>query len=88
MINLRVKLYKKKKKAEYKIGDHVRIHILTKGGSVFHKDYEAIYSDEIFIICKVNTRLPEPRYFLLDSRNDPIIGSFQAHELSIVRISE
>lgn len=82
------KALQKKKKAKYKIGDHVRIHILTKGGGVFRKGYKPTFSDEIFIICKVNTRLPEPRYFLLDSRNDPIIGSFQAHELSIVRISE
>ena len=82
------KALQKKKRAKYNIGDHVRIYTLTKGGGVFRKGYKPIFSDEIFVIYKVSTRLPEPRYFLLDSKNEPIIGSFQAHELSIVRIGE
>ena len=30
--------------------------------------------------------LPEPRYYIKDESNNKIVGSFQAHELSIVRI--
>jgi len=60
------KALQKKKRAKYNIGDHVRIYTLTKGGGVFRKGYKPIFSDEIFVIDKVNTRLPEPRYFLLD----------------------
>lgn len=82
------KTLQNKKKAKYKVGDNVRIYKLTKGGGVFRKGYKPIFSDEIFKISRVNTRLPLPRYFLLDSSNEPIIGSFQAHELSIVRNNE
>ena len=62
------KALQKKKNAKYNIGDHARIYILTKGGGVFRKGYKPIFSDEIFVIGKINTRLPVPRYLLLDSR--------------------
>ena len=75
----------RKKKAKYKVGDRTRIYIIPKEG-VFHKGYEPIFSSEIFTIYEVNTRLPEPRYYIKDESNNKIVGSFQAHELSIVRI--
>ena len=74
-----------RKKPKYKVGDLVRIYITTKEG-VFRKGYKPTFTDEVFTIIRVDTRLPEPRYFLQDTRDNIIIGSFQAHELSIVRI--
>ena len=79
------KALQRKKKAKYKVGDRTRICIIPKGG-VFHKGYEPIFSSEIFSIYEVSTRLPEPRYYIKDESNNKIVGSFQAHELSIVRI--
>ena len=81
------KSLQKKKKPKYKTGNKVRIHILPKEG-VFRKGYKPSFTNEIFTISTVNTRLPEPRYDLEDSSNRPIIGSFQANELSIVRNNE
>ena len=57
------KTLQNRKKAKYKVGDNVRIYILTKGGCVCQKGYKPIFSDEIFKISRVNTRLPVPRYF-------------------------
>ena len=37
-------------------------------------------------IHRVEKRLPQPRYFLRDADDEEIIGSFQAHELSIIRV--
>ena len=70
-------------KPKYKLGDMVRIYTLSKGGGTFRKGYKPAFSNEIFSIYKVDTRLPIPRYYLLDSKNEKIDGSFQAHELSI-----
>lgn len=71
---------------KYSVGDKVRILKLTKEG-VFRKGYKSIFSEEIFTIKRVDARLPQPRYFLCDSKNEEIVGSFQAHELSITRLS-
>ena len=49
------------------------------------KAYKPGFSAEIFRIYKVDTRLPLPRYYLTDSRNEKIDGSIQAYELSIQR---
>ena len=73
-----------RKKPKYKVGDLVRIYITSKEG-VFRKGYKPTFTDELFKIIQVDTRLPEPRYFLTDTGDNTIIGSFQAHELSIVR---
>ena len=72
-------------KPKYKLGDMVRIYTLSKGGGTFRKGYKPAFSNEIFSIYKVDTRLPIPRYYLSDSKNEKIEGSFQAHELSIER---
>lgn len=78
------KALQSRKKPKYKIGDRVRISKLPKEG-VFRKGYKMTFSEEVFAITKVDLRLPVPRYFLHDSNNEKIIGSFQSHELSIVR---
>ena len=72
-------------KPKYKLGDMVRIYTLTKGGGSFREEYKPSFSNEVFSIYKVDTRLPIPRYYLSDSKNEKIEGSFQAHELSIER---
>ena len=74
-----------RRKPKYKLGDMVRIYTLTKGGGSFRKGYKPAFSNEVFSIYKVDTRLPIPRYYLSDSKNEKIEGSFQAHELSIER---
>ena len=79
------KALQRRKKAKYKVGDRTRIYIIPKEG-VFRKGYTPIFSSEIFTIYAVNTRLPEPRYYIKDESNNKIVGSFQAQELSIVRI--
>ena len=72
-------------KPKYKLGDMVRICTLAKDERAFRKGYKPAFSNEIFSIYKVDTRLPIPRYYLSDSKNEKIEGSFQAHELSIER---
>ena len=72
-----------KKNPKYKVGDLVRIYITSKEG-VFRKGYKPSFTDEVFTITQLDTRLPVPRYFLSDAGDNAIIGSFQAHELSIV----
>lgn len=79
------KALENRKNPRYKLGDMVRIYIITKGGNVFRKGYKPGFSEEIFRIYKVDTRLPLPRYYLTDSRNEKIDGSFQGYELSIQR---
>ena len=74
-----------RRKPKYKLGDMVRIYTLSKGGGSFRKGYKPAFSNEVFSIYKVDTRLPIPRYYLSDSKNEKIEGSFQAHELSIER---
>ena len=76
------KILNKRKKPTFQLHDRVRILKLSKGG-VKQKGYKTGFSEEIFRITKVNTRLPLPRYHLCDMNNAPIIGTFQAHELSL-----
>ena len=80
------KAIQSKKKKKYNVGDRVRIFKLPKEG-VFRKGYKPIFSEEVFKINRVDLRLPEPRYFLCDSENEEIIGSFQAHEPSVTRVN-
>ena len=68
----------KKNKAKYKIGDSVRI---WKERGTFHRGYMEDFSKEHFIITKVLTNLPVPRYKLKDYNDEDIIGSFFEDEL-------
>ena len=74
-----------RRKPKYKLGDIVRIYTLTKSGGSFRKGYKPAFSNEVFSIYKVDARLYIPRYYLSDSKNEKIEGTFQAHELSIER---
>ena len=74
-----------KKRSKYNIGDKVRIFKISKEGA-FKKGYNPAFSEEIFTVYRIDKRLPQPRYFLRDADDEEIIGSFQAHELSIIRV--
>ena len=78
------KAFKTKKTPRYKVGNKVRISKIPKEGT-FRKGYKPTFSEEVFTVVKVDCRLPQPRYFLQDSNEESIIGSFQEHELSIIR---
>ena len=68
----------KSQKAKYKVGDSVRI---WKERGTFHRGYMEDFSREHFIITKVLTNLPVPRYKLKDYKEEDIIGSFFEDEL-------
>ena len=79
-----IKALTNKKCSKYNIGDKVRIFKISKEGA-FKKGYNPAFSEEIFTVYRIDKRLPQPRYFLRDADDEEIIGSFQAHELSIIR---
>ena len=74
-----------KKRSKYNIGDKVTIFKISKEGT-FKKEYNFTFSEEIFTVHRIDNKLPQPRYFLRDADDEEIIGSFQAHELSIIRV--
>ena len=76
----------KRKKALYRVNDIVRILRLKQPG-LKPQSYKEKFSEELFRITKIDTRLPFPRYILSDMNEEPIIGSFQAYELSLTRDS-
>ncbi len=70
-----VKLQKKKPK--FKITDTVRI---SKYSNIFKKGYLPNFTQEVFIIKRVNSTTPFT-YNLSDLNDEPIIGSFYEQEL-------
>ena len=75
----------KARKAKYKTGDSVRI---WKKRGTFHRGYMEDFTREHFIITKVLTNLPVPRYKLKDYNNENIVGSFFEDELVHFNASE
>ena len=63
----------KRKKPKYSSGDTVRIW--AERGP-FHCGYIEDYTKEYFIISKVLTNLPFPRYIIKEYNGDDITGSF------------
>ena len=68
------------KPAKFKVGDRVRI---IKKKKRFEKEYKASWTDEIFIINKLNSTNPIT-YALIDDNGEDIIGSFYQEELKNV----
>ena len=68
----------KRKKPKYSIGDTVRIW--GERGQ-FHCGYMEDYTKEYFIISKVLTNLPFPRYTIKEYNGDEVTGSFFEDEL-------
>ena len=65
------------KDSRFKVGDRVRI---SKFKKIFAKGYAPNWISEIFIVDKVNDRVPY-RYNLKDLNDEEIIGSFYDKEL-------
>ena len=65
------------KDSRFKIGDRVRI---SKVKNIFAKGYAPNWSTEIFIINKINDKVPYT-YNLKDLNDEEIIGSFYDREL-------
>ena len=65
------------KDSRFKIGDRVRI---SKAKNIFAKGYTPNWSTEIFIINKINDKVPYI-YNLKDLNDEEIIGSFYDREL-------
>ena len=61
-----------KKDPKFKIGDHVRI---SKYKNIFAKGYTPNWSEEIFIIKKIQNTVPWT-YEIHDLNGEEIVGSF------------
>ena len=68
----------KKQKPKFSVGDKVRIWGKRR---TFQRGYDENYTREYFVIKKILTNLPVPRYTLADSKNEAIVGSFFTDEL-------
>ena len=75
---------KTKRRVKFRVGMKDRILILSKSRWFSRKPYTPNFTREIFTIHKVDQRLPYSRYYIKDSNNEVISGSFQAYELSKV----
>ena len=65
------------KNPKFKVGDHVRI---SKYKKFFAKGYNPNWSDEIFVIKKMNNSVPWT-YVINDLNGEEIIGTFYEKEL-------
>ena len=65
------------KNPKFKVGDHVRI---SKYKKIFAKGYNPNWSDEIFVIKKMNNSVPWT-YVINDLNGEEIIGTFYEKEL-------
>ena len=72
----------RKKKPKYKVGDVVRISSFKQ---TFHKHYKQTFKDSLYVIDKVNVKMPVPMYKLkFYETGEPEAGSWYAEELSLV----
>ena len=65
---------------KFKVGDTVRV---SKYKSIFAKEYEANFTEEIFRVSKVLRGDPTV-YEIQDHEGEPIIGKFYEQELSLI----
>lgn len=71
----------KKTVPKYKVGDNIRI---KKDDIKFRRGYAQQFSEEIFIIKIVNTRMPIVTYKIEDLNGEEVTGSFYENEVSKV----
>ena len=71
-----------KKDTRFKVGDRVRI---SKSKNIFAKGYTPNWSEEIFIINKINNTVPWT-YSLKDLNGEEILGSFYDRELQKTKL--
>ena len=70
------------KESRFKVGDRVRI---SKFKNIFAKGYTPNWSNEIFIVNKINDTIPYT-YNLKDLNDEEIIGSFYDKELQKTKL--
>ena len=73
-----------KKSARYNVGDRVRI---SKFKNIFAKGYTPNWSNEIFVINKINDTVPYT-YNLKELNGEEIIGSFYDRELQKTKLQK
>ena len=71
-----------KKDSRFKVGDRVRI---SKFKNIFTKGYTPNWSKEIFIVDKINDKVPYT-YNLKDLNDEEVIGSFYDRELQKTKL--
>lgn len=75
------KAMRKRKKPEFKVGDVVSIQKL---GNVFAKGYYQMFTDHLYKVREIHTKLPIPMYSLIDyDGKEEIEGRFYANELQL-----
>ena len=72
------------KDPNFKVGDHVRI---SKYKNIFAKGYTPNWSEEVFLIKKVNNTVPWT-YAISDLNGEKIIGTFYEKELQKANYEE
>lgn len=72
----------KSKPTRFKVGDQVRIQ---RDKGKFGRGYDQIFTDEVFRVTEVHTKLPIPQYSIENwDQNEAIAGRFYAEELQRV----
>lgn len=82
--NGRYKIAASTKKAQFKVGDKIRI---TREKATFEKGYESNWSREVFVVSKLLKRNPF-RYEIKDLDGETISGTFYEAEMQHVSINE
>lgn len=70
--------------SKFKVGDFVRI---SKAKGIFAKGYTFNWSEELFKVKEVKTSVPVS-YVLVDTADDPIVGTFYDQELKKTKIPD
>lgn len=82
LISSRTKKILRRRSANFKVGDKVRI---SKYRSLFDKGYTPNWTTELFTIKKVNYHTDPITYLLIDYKNQEIKGVFYTEELQLAK---
>lgn len=75
-----------RKRVRFRLGQRVRIKLESKALSRQSRAYHEQFKDEVFVIRRINRRLPIPLYHLKSAEtNEPVEGGFYSNELTAVR---
>ena len=67
-----------RKQAKFKVGDTVRLAVIR---TKFHRNFHQNYTQETWIISKVMTNLPQPRYRVKDENGEELDDVLHENEL-------
>lgn len=70
-----------KQQLKIHIGDHVRV---SRWKDVFQKGYTHNFTEEVFVVVKVDTRQQPTMYVLKDDQGNELNTKFYAQELQVV----